>query len=671
MATSSPSSASPPIALDKLAPDILGDICEFLASCDRKRRSLFSFSLVSRRCYEASTRHRFDRICLVAWNSEDLREKLGQWKDLPARHGGVPYVRQLKVAGSMQDSRPEAEALWGATMDHLSCNGEADDDGNGDSDFCMPSEWLVRSYVSSERRQTREVKQRRNDAWLSLARFIADLPALTDVAWASPDPVPGCILSTLHQIHSNVRLHIHYFNFPSLRQPPGPLEDIDEDDYALATSSCLYSMAVSGYGYGYGGNFEYNEEAVLSMVASTAPKLRHVLMRSEAPGDSLETRALYAARRPPWQGFFPSRVSTSAEPPVAKGCLKTLHLGGLPLNTRQLEVWDSHTDFSKLCSLRIHNISLDAIEALVRVARSDNFKSLHTLALSIPIFDESSVQANKLSVDVLLQTLSPLQHIELTGLMGERTFMAILHQHGGTLAKLKLIPGFQGVCSTGPPTPFVISYAHIQDLRQQCPGLRDLELLLPRSKGDQQEVDIYRALGQLPKLKRLSLLLDCSKRDITGVIKMGCLQLGAHNTPVVRDCLINAAVDSSLASSIFNLVYHSQKQSYGVPDPFFRQLKLRVVHAGVFGDVWEDDADFSTILHWLGRSWHCERDPRDSHSEHLRVWEVGKDNREDLKQWLDEDPSYAGEGFKDIWTGLWPEKTGDWREDWASFPLQT
>ncbi|RYP05485.1 hypothetical protein DL764_003745 [Monosporascus ibericus] len=266
MATPSPPSTSPSTALEKLPPAILEEICEFLASCDRKRRSLFALSLVSRRCYEASTRRRFERIYLVVRDSEELRQNLGRWKDLLARHGRIPYVRRLKIAGSMSHiqsdhhgpgARPGAEVLQGETMDHLSYG--------DDADFCMPSEWLVRSYVGLERRQTREVKQRRNDAWLPLARFIAELLALTDVAWASPDPIPGCILRTLHQIHANVRLHVHYLNLPSLRQPPGPLDDIDEDDYALATSPCLYSLAVSCCGYDSGGNFEYNEEAVWSM----------------------------------------------------------------------------------------------------------------------------------------------------------------------------------------------------------------------------------------------------------------------------------------------------------------------------------------------------------------------------------------------------------------------
>ncbi|RYP31403.1 hypothetical protein DL767_005803 [Monosporascus sp. MG133] len=678
MATPSPPSTLPSTALEKLPPAILEEICEFLASCDRKRRSLFAFSLVSRRCYEASTRRRFERIHLVARDSEELRQKLGRWKDLLARHGYIPYVRRLKISGYMphiqsdhhgQGARPETEVLQGETMDHLSYGGEANGDDD-DADFCMPSEWLVRSYVVLERRQTREVKQRRNDAWLPLARFIAELSALTDVAWASPDPIPGCILRTLHQIHADVRLHVHYFNLPSLRQPPGPLEDIDEDDYALVTSPCLYSLAVSCCGYDSGGNFEYHEEAVWSMVASTAPKLRHVLVWSEVPGDTLEARALYGARRRPWQGFFPSRVDTPADPPVSKGRLQALRLAGRPLDTRRLEVWNSHTDFSKLCSLQIHDISLDALEVLVRVARSDNVKSLHTLALSIAPFGESLLQTSEPSVDVLLQTLRPLQNLELTGFIGESTFMAILHHHGATLAKLKLIPDFQRLRSTGPPMRFVISYSHIQDLQKQCPGLRELELLLPRSKGDQQEVDIYRTLGALPRLKRLSLLLDCSKHDITGVIKMGCLHIGAHNAQAVRDCLINAAVDSSLASSIFNLIFHNQKLSHGIPDPFFRQLTLQVVRAGVFGDD-GSDVEFDRVLHWLGRSWHCERDPRDSHSECLLVREIGKGEREGLRQWLDDDISYVGEGFKDIWTSLWPEKTGDWREDWASLPLQT
>ena len=54
--------------------------------------------------------------------------------------------------------------------------------------------------------------------------------------------------------------------------------------------------------------------------------------------------------------------------------------------------------------------------------------------------------------------------------------------------------------------------------------------------------------------------------------------------------------------------------------------------------------------------------------------EVGKRERMEWAniEWLEADLEeyYHGKLYKRIWRELWPEKrTGDWREDWWSFPL--
>lgn len=43
-----------------------------------------------------------------------------------------------------------------------------------------------------------------------------------------------------------------------------------------------------------------------------------------------------------------------------------------------------------------------------------------------------------------------------------------------------------------------------------CPNIRDLELLVPRPKGDEAEAHTYLPLAEVRVLGRLSLPLDCS-----------------------------------------------------------------------------------------------------------------------------------------------------------------
>jgi len=155
------------------------------------------------------------------------------------------------------------------------------------------------------------------------------------------------------------------------------------------------------------------------------------------------------------------------------------------------------------------------------------------------------------SASLLLQTLLPLEDLRLKGFVADKTFATVLHRHGETLRKLQFIPvreqGMQVV-------PFVISHQCIHKLQKRCPNLQEVELLITRTKGDDQEVSIYRALGTLPWLKRASLLLDCSHlpslMEIERPFLLDDKQIAFH----MREDLINTAIDSSLALAIFRAI---------------------------------------------------------------------------------------------------------------------
>jgi hypothetical protein len=107
--------------------------------------------------------------------------------------------------------------------------------------------------------------------------------------------------------------------------------------------------------------------------------------------------------------------------------------------------------------------------------------------------------------------------------------------------------------------------------------LEDLMLNpIPRSKGDVQEVAIYKTVGAIPKLQRLSLTLDSSNLSLIwegeDILKdpsfdefhqkFQVATSGTSSVPYqsryghIRNALINSALDETLARGIFNCISH-------------------------------------------------------------------------------------------------------------------
>jgi hypothetical protein len=337
----------------------------------------------------------------------------------------------------------------------------------------------------------------------------------------------------------------------------------------------------------------------------------------------------------------------------SKGRLQSLVLdGGNSTNSAQLTAWRYHTDFSQLYSLEIRKeVRLEALRTLTRMAEDGGFESLHKLVLSVSPFMYQEQPHMDEAASLLLQTLHPLEDLGLMGFVADRTFTTVLRRHGETLRKLQFIPARQPWMQL---EPYVISHHCIQELQKRCPNLREVELLMPRTKGDEQEVSIYRALGMLPRLKRASLFLDCS--HLPGLLGNGGSFLDdEQKASHMREVLINSAVDSALALGIFRAISTTNTLQY---------LKLQVSRGGNFGQEWAG-GDLSNIVRWIARSWVCKRDS----GGEIIVRESGKRERMELEniEWLEADMEeyYDGKLYKRIWRELWlEERTGDWREDW-------
>lgn len=138
-------------------------------------------------------------------------------------------------------------------------------------DFCYPSKACIEGSQGGSIPGNPE-------AYLPLGRFINQLPGLQDLVWAYGSHMPLSVLSAVSA--QGCRLHMHRFCLGSLVQLNNSPQPIDMDDYALATLSCLSSIAVQVGDFHSDGKVDYTEEAVMRMVAGTAPSLSTCLSYS-------------------------------------------------------------------------------------------------------------------------------------------------------------------------------------------------------------------------------------------------------------------------------------------------------------------------------------------------------------------------------------------------------
>jgi hypothetical protein len=138
----------------------------------------------------------------------------------------------------------------------------------------------------------------------------------------------------------------------------------------------------------------------------------------------------------------------------------------------------------------------------------------------------------------------------------------------------------------------------------------------------------------------------------------------------IRQVFVNAAVDERLAQSIFQLMFAAHTSIKLSLPPKLNCIRLRVGRAPALNGQMMD-GDFKGILDWIGRSWICRRDPRDTRQSDVVIEEVGHDTRlsngKRLEDDMDEFP--MNEEYVDIWKALWPDTRAGWKVEWQSIPL--
>ncbi|KAL2866671.1 uncharacterized protein BJX67DRAFT_354537 [Aspergillus lucknowensis] len=626
-------------AFSSLPPEILSQISEHLTAPANKA-SLHAFSLANKRCHAAS-KVAFREIHIAVKTREGLETDIAKWSALLRSRNAFAEVRRLTISGRIRSQHEEKEGISVCEdlLEDLDAGAEREEDeltrlgGYYDSILRGPFYQLGVAEEMSER------------AWRSTARFLRKLTGLRDLVFACERRVPESLLRSLHRDLPRCRLHVMAFGPPRLldfeedddeagearessEDEDSDNEDgwIDQYDYTLATSPSLSTVVVP---VAYDDvHREYNETAVQAMARGLAPNLKHVHIVDSGPG--------FKYRVMPENSAGKVYIRDKLEHDRGRGEIETLSLD--PATLIRFEAWGKTVLFSCLRCLQLWRVKT---EVLARAAQYD-FSSLKSVALEVWIYgNPTHLHGLDAATAAFLESVPPLEALHLTGPFSIKTFEGVLDHHGSSVHKLSLYPS-----ENYQQTQFILTPSRIKEIGEYCPNLRDLRLQVKRSMGDAEEQEIYRALGRIPSLRRLSLQLDVHHAANTRPLRMS-------PDDRLRNIFINMAVDAQLAREIFSLI----TRPFGV-----ETLRLDL------GLDLEPTLVMAALC--MRRQWECSRNSAYSDSpdgSEIVVREVGAQKRirrEKKTGW--NEPA----GFMHVVNRIWPPKTGDWKRDWHSFPLQ-
>ncbi|KAK7444140.1 hypothetical protein Landi51_08691 [Colletotrichum acutatum] len=198
-------------------------------------------------------------------------------------------------------------------------------------------------------------------------------------------------------------------------------------------------------------------------------------------------------------------------------------------------------------------------------------------------------------------------------------------------------------------------------IAQRWPLLEDLAIRIRRSKGDEEEMAIYVALGKMRRLRKLSLPTMAPG----GVnIEAAVDRLNPNCREEYRDLLINVAVDETLACAIFHAISTeggtSQHQN-------LEKLELRVDDWSWAEQLQGRGQDVKAFCSILGRPWDVRRDYRFDHRSEVSALLIG----DKFNTWRATAGTVPGlmegllhEVFREIWPraeGSGPEARHSWQ----------
>ncbi|KAK1760380.1 hypothetical protein QBC47DRAFT_427578 [Echria macrotheca] len=659
--------APPARRLDDLPVEIISLVAEWLSA--EHMPSLVAFAQASKFCHSIAQRLLFHTIHLETPHLNTLGEQrfigwLQQFQALLDRHDAFRYVRRLYIRESFEDFR-EVEDNEQPPLRRLTSPFVGDDplsalDADRDPESYTALIPLTDfSYASAED----ACKENGSEGWQVLARLLQQLTGLAELHFRSFSQFPPCLLDALHQHRPRCRLFLDTFRLRSLHS-----EDPDPYELRLVTSPCLYRVRMLCWPRTDAESSSNqprsdNADAIKRIVSTMAPNVREI---------SLTYLAFYDRHRAselPSPGWLPDSdaTTTTMSDRAARGSVRTLLLAGRKnwlLPADELKRWSLSTNFA---SLRVLGLTFTngVSSAMIRsLAGERDLSSLTTLALSVKRATRDS----------------PAYYEEVQCFLGGLTHLSTLHllyfeprlrpagpeltQLGSSLRTLTLRGGVII------EDPRVISH-----LGETSPLLEELAIPLPRSGGDEAEVNLYRTLGaSLPRLRRLALTLDSWHRFFKGADAVNPEFDDFERQLCGRSNLLNGqliwllrdhAVDETLARSIFDAISSAKPRDLAVP---LDCLRIHVPRVSFDSRMIREVPDLERVITDLRRSWLLTRSVRDDRPGELVVSHViGYKSYWGRRPYLDRfEPRWT---LYDVVDHIWPG--GDERFfKWQSQPLQ-
>jgi hypothetical protein len=301
-------------------------------------------------------------------------------------------------------------------------------------------------------------------------------------------------------------------------------------------------------------------------------------------------------------------------------------------------------------------------------------------------YDDTSEAEGIQPLQAFLRALLNLRSLELIHQSSPIGQLAAIGSLPPALTRLRL--------PDGPGTTY---HEDLPLVVQCCPLIEELSVTIPRYRGGAPEVRLYRAIGKLPRLQRLELLLDASSTSpatrvfartdhgvpagdsyLDGTFIEGPSLLHGLPGRAVYNALIDSAVDGKLALAIFRAVSHGKKyarSSFSCVLPL-ETLRIRVTGGERIVYSWASPPTWGRPRHVLrsyvsemGLTCRVDRDPRDDRRDVLHAVEVDRRTRDKTLQ----ESSQRSSLVTPILRRIWPEKEkgSNWYEDWKSWPLES
>lgn len=642
-------------SIDSLPPEIQHMVLKWLSTHDH---SLRAFACVSQMCHNLASPFIYHTM-KIGVDSENIAfPNLHRWIQSPeGRPTRLQHVRCLAIYQAR-------ESFWSG-----SALSTPDSNNTGTSNrpvLISEQPRALNGCLQLHKELENDAKSSipsSNDVWLPLADLVLHLPGLLDLCFFVPTEFPECLLDRIHASRPECRLHINLF----LRN----LATASTDSYAfrLASSPCLFSIKaphICGHSPDEDESSSYYQDLIALMASGLAPNLKAINFIRHQEYHYFYWQGLGSSIPPPWKGFGENTRTCSEK---SRGNLQFLHLDYQHswITEDTLDHWAARTDFTRLQVLELQTyLPPDALRYL---ATQFHFPCLTTLTLgklgeAVEHFGDHAEAVNE-----LLSCLPPLASLTLDGWYPGISIEALAIVHGPSLLELKLL--------TDPCGDFTID--DLEPLGRHCILLRDLTLSIPRSEGDSDEARFYNVLGSLPNLQFITIdyhvdsIVSSVQNQVDedgnvwndaydhdefdGKVPDELLEDETEQSVacngMMRDLLINCAIDAKLARSIFDAI-SAGNPHISLP---LQELNIKFTRAGDIGEECPDH--FLSVLYHICHPWRITR------HETQRL-----EHSEEKPRSFQSPPYVLKDYLEAIWRRIWPEKISeDWKSDWRSFPI--